>query len=71
MMLVVLYRANILHACYNLEIQAGVNKLYRVYDFVVLILFIQAAVFNQTEIAFCLMDHGAKLDCKNSQGNYS
>lgn len=29
----------------------------------------QAAVFNQTEIAFVLMDHGARLDCKNSQGN--
>lgn len=27
-----------------------------------------AAVFNQTEIAFVLMDHGARLDCKNSQG---
>ncbi|XP_073143458.1 uncharacterized protein [Henckelia pumila] len=27
-----------------------------------------AAVFNQTEIAFALMDHGASLDCKNSQG---
>lgn len=28
----------------------------------------QAAVFNQTEIAFALMDHGASLVCKNSQG---
>ncbi|KAL0338823.1 UNVERIFIED_CONTAM: hypothetical protein Sangu_1404400 [Sesamum angustifolium] len=28
----------------------------------------QAAVFNQTEIAFALMDHGASLDSKNSQG---
>lgn len=27
-----------------------------------------AAVFNQTEIAFALMDHGARLDCKNSLG---
>ncbi|KAL1547886.1 hepatocyte growth factor-regulated tyrosine kinase substrate-like [Salvia divinorum] len=27
-----------------------------------------AAVFNQTEIAFALMDHKANLDCKNSQG---
>ncbi|KAG8376289.1 hypothetical protein BUALT_Bualt09G0047700 [Buddleja alternifolia] len=27
-----------------------------------------AAVFNQTEIAFSLMDHGASLDRKNSQG---
>lgn len=27
-----------------------------------------AAVFNQTEIAFALMDHGASLVCKNSQG---
>lgn len=27
-----------------------------------------AAVFNQTDIAFALMDHGAKLDSKNSQG---
>ncbi|XP_021750045.1 vacuolar protein sorting-associated protein 27-like [Chenopodium quinoa] len=27
-----------------------------------------AAVFNQTEIVFCLMDHGARLDCKNSLG---
>ncbi|KAL6560077.1 hypothetical protein OROHE_006315 [Orobanche hederae] len=27
-----------------------------------------AAVFNQTEIAFALIDHGARLDCKNSQG---
>ncbi|KAK1288362.1 hypothetical protein QJS10_CPB19g02015 [Acorus calamus] len=27
-----------------------------------------AAVFNQTEIAFVLMDHGASLDCKNAQG---
>lgn len=28
----------------------------------------QAAVFNQTEIVFALMDHKASLDCKNSQG---
>ncbi|KAL0410354.1 UNVERIFIED_CONTAM: hypothetical protein Slati_3625100 [Sesamum latifolium] len=28
----------------------------------------EAAVFNQTEIAFALMDHGASLDSKNSQG---
>lgn len=28
----------------------------------------QAAVFNQTEISFALMDHGASLVCKNSQG---
>ncbi|KAK9085864.1 hypothetical protein Sjap_026275 [Stephania japonica] len=27
-----------------------------------------AAVFNQTEIAFLLMDNGARLDCKNAQG---
>ncbi|KAL2927859.1 Vacuolar protein sorting-associated protein 27 [Bienertia sinuspersici] len=27
-----------------------------------------AAVFNHTEIVFSLMDHGARLDCKNSQG---
>ncbi|KAL2534432.1 Ankyrin repeat family protein [Abeliophyllum distichum] len=27
-----------------------------------------AAVFNQTEIAFALMDHGASMDCKNLQG---
>ncbi|KAL6507685.1 hypothetical protein OROGR_023880 [Orobanche gracilis] len=27
-----------------------------------------AAVFNQTEIAFALIDHGARLDGKNSQG---
>ncbi|PIN13872.1 hypothetical protein CDL12_13504 [Handroanthus impetiginosus] len=27
-----------------------------------------AAVFNQTEIAFALMEHGASLDCKNSLG---
>ncbi|KAL2458843.1 Ankyrin repeat family protein [Forsythia ovata] len=27
-----------------------------------------AAVFNQTEIAFALMDHGARMDCKNLQG---
>ncbi|KAL3830085.1 hypothetical protein ACJIZ3_018887 [Penstemon smallii] len=27
-----------------------------------------AAVFNQTEIVFALMDHGASLDCRNSQG---
>ncbi|KAK2984476.1 hypothetical protein RJ640_026963 [Escallonia rubra] len=27
-----------------------------------------AAVFNQTDIAFALMEHGASLDCKNSQG---
>ncbi|KAK6147528.1 hypothetical protein DH2020_018440 [Rehmannia glutinosa] len=27
-----------------------------------------AAVFNQTEIAFALIDQGASLDCKNSQG---
>ncbi|PIA50472.1 hypothetical protein AQUCO_01300895v1 [Aquilegia coerulea] len=27
-----------------------------------------AAVFNQTEITFILMDHGASLDCKNQQG---
>ncbi|KAF6174941.1 hypothetical protein GIB67_026429 [Kingdonia uniflora] len=26
-----------------------------------------AAVFNQTEIAFLLMDHGASMDCKNQQ----
>ncbi|KAL7096195.1 hypothetical protein ACP275_10G067600 [Erythranthe tilingii] len=27
-----------------------------------------AAVFNHTEIAFALIDNGASLDCKNSQG---
>ncbi|CAO2841621.1 unnamed protein product [Amaranthus hypochondriacus] len=27
-----------------------------------------AAVFNQTDIVFTLMDHGARLDCKNSLG---
>ncbi|XP_051150457.1 uncharacterized protein LOC127264908 [Andrographis paniculata] len=27
-----------------------------------------AAVFNQTEIVFSLMDNGASLDCKNAQG---
>ncbi|KAI3443493.1 hypothetical protein Pfo_000158 [Paulownia fortunei] len=27
-----------------------------------------AAVFNQTEMVFALIDHGASLDCKNSQG---
>lgn len=27
-----------------------------------------AAVFNQTDISFILMDHGASLECKNSQG---
>ncbi|KAK3021505.1 hypothetical protein RJ639_046416 [Escallonia herrerae] len=27
-----------------------------------------AAVFNQTDIAFALMEHGASLDCKNLQG---
>ncbi|CAA0818711.1 Ankyrin repeat family protein [Striga hermonthica] len=27
-----------------------------------------ASVFNHTEIAFALIDHGARLDCKNSQG---
>ncbi|CAI9765992.1 unnamed protein product [Fraxinus pennsylvanica] len=27
-----------------------------------------AAVFNQTEIAFALMDHGARMDSKNLQG---
>lgn len=27
-----------------------------------------AAVFNHTEIAFALMEHGAHLDCKNAQG---
>ncbi|KAH6779203.1 Ankyrin repeat family protein [Perilla frutescens var. hirtella] len=27
-----------------------------------------AAVFNQTEIVFALMDNGASLECKNSQG---
>lgn len=27
-----------------------------------------AAVFNQTDIAFILMEHGASLDCKNAQG---
>ncbi|GFP91960.1 putative ankyrin repeat protein pa3287 [Phtheirospermum japonicum] len=27
-----------------------------------------AAVFNQTEIAFALIDHKARLDCQNSQG---
>lgn len=27
-----------------------------------------AALFNQTDIAFALMDYGASLDCKNSQG---
>lgn len=35
------------------------------------VLEIQAAVFNQTEIVFALMDHGARLDCKNSQGKWS
>lgn len=29
----------------------------------------QAALFNQSEITFTLMDHGASLDCKNQQGN--
>ncbi|KAA8523375.1 hypothetical protein F0562_009798 [Nyssa sinensis] len=27
-----------------------------------------AAVFNQTDIVFVLMEHGARVDCKNSQG---
>ncbi|KAL9224165.1 hypothetical protein vseg_000228 [Gypsophila vaccaria] len=27
-----------------------------------------AAMFNQTDIVFTLMDHGAKVDCKNSHG---
>ncbi|XP_077236136.1 ankyrin repeat family protein isoform X2 [Tasmannia lanceolata] len=27
-----------------------------------------AALFNQTEITFILMDHGASVDCKNAQG---
>ncbi|WOG92686.1 hypothetical protein DCAR_0311961 [Daucus carota subsp. sativus] len=27
-----------------------------------------AAVFNQSDIAFVLMDHGASITCKNSQG---
>ncbi|XAR51143.1 hypothetical protein NMG60_11005692 [Bertholletia excelsa] len=27
-----------------------------------------AAVFNQTDIAFALMEYGASLDCRNSQG---
>lgn len=31
----------------------------------------QAAVFSQTDIAFALMDHGASMDCKNSQGRRS
>ena len=26
-------------------------------------------MFNQTDIVFTLMDHGARLDCKNSLGN--
>lgn len=30
----------------------------------------QAAVFNHTEIAFALMEHGAHLDCKNAQGKW-
>lgn len=29
----------------------------------------QATLFNQTEIAFVLMDHGASVECKNAQGN--
>ncbi|GMH03563.1 hypothetical protein Nepgr_005402 [Nepenthes gracilis] len=27
-----------------------------------------AAMFNQTNVVFALMEHGARLDCKNSQG---
>ena len=29
----------------------------------------QAALFNQTEIALILMDHGASLESKNAQGH--
>lgn len=32
---------------------------------------VQAAVFNQTEIAFALMDSGANLNYKNAQGKQS
>ena len=31
---------------------------------------LQAALFNQTDIVFILMDSGASLDYKNAQGNY-
>ncbi|KAG9156100.1 hypothetical protein Leryth_024919 [Lithospermum erythrorhizon] len=34
----------------------------------VIVLSMLAAVFNQTEIAFALMDNGARADSKNSQG---
>jgi hypothetical protein len=29
---------------------------------------LQAALFNQTEIALILMDHGANVESKNGQG---
>lgn len=36
----------------------------------ILLILFQAAVFNQTEIVFALMDSGASLDYKNAQGNF-
>ncbi|KNA13690.1 hypothetical protein SOVF_114420 isoform B [Spinacia oleracea] len=47
-------------------LEKGVDSNYR--DKQGLSLLHLAAVFNQTEIVFSLMDHGARLDCKNSQG---
>lgn len=44
-------------------------SLVPVPKYILLILF-QAAVFNQTEIVFALMDSGASLDYKNAQGNF-
>lgn len=31
---------------------------------------VQGALFNQTEIAFILMDHGANAERKNAQGSW-
>ncbi|XP_057969220.1 uncharacterized protein LOC131158394 [Malania oleifera] len=47
-------------------LKKGVDANYR--DKQGLSLLHLAALFNQTDIAFVLMDYGASVDCKNSQG---
>lgn len=42
---------------------------FHLYDINFWVNWVQAAVFNQTEIAFALMDSGANLNYKNAQGN--
>lgn len=45
------------------------NLCYIQFQFPDQFILFQAAVFNQTEIAFALMDSGANLNYKNAQGN--